>query len=70
MKEMTEKEELKFLLETLENDCLSQIHSLDETNDLSWSCYETDNWYAMLESIERLQVLTKTKLERVLEGKE
>jgi hypothetical protein len=49
---MTDKEKIIDLIETVKQDCQSQVDALEQTNDVAWNCYDIPAWQYMVEFLD------------------
>lgn len=53
----TPKEEALLRLDTIKQDCESQVNALEQRQDVSWDCYSLGNWSSMLNNINKIMEL-------------
>ena len=49
---MTNKEDAVDKIDTVIEDCETQINKLKQMNDVGWDCYYVGNWEAMRDALE------------------
>ena len=57
MSEKMNEEIVLELLNTIQDDCKYQIEALNSRGDVSWDCYQPENWQSMIDNIEKIKGL-------------